>query len=117
MITLTEAAIQKIETLQNEDELEALMQGKGVTLGAPLRVAVRAGGCSGFSYDVFFDFKEPQEDDWVGEFGNIIVVIDPESAVHLQGAVLDYKESLTGAGLVFDNPNVSRTCGCGSSFS
>lgn len=116
MITLTEKAIQKIQELQTEDELEALMQGKGITLGAPLRVAVRSGGCSGLSYDVYFDFKEPETADWVGEFGNLRVVVDPESAVYLQGAVLDYKETLTGAGLVFENPNINRSCGCGQSF-
>jgi iron-sulfur cluster assembly protein/iron-sulfur cluster insertion protein len=117
MITLTERAIQKIQTLQTEDELEGLMQGKGVSLGAPLRVAVRPGGCSGFSYDMYFDFKEPQEDDWVGFFGNLRVVIDPESVVYLKGSILDYKEGLTGAGFSFNNPNVNRSCGCGQSFS
>src|SRR6266498_949053 len=115
MITLTEKAIQKIQTLQAEDELEGLMKGQGVGRGAPLRVAVRSGGCSGLSYDMYFDFKEPDPADWVGEFG-VRVVIDPESAPFLSGAVLDYKESLQGAGFVFSNPNVNRTCGCGSSF-
>lgn len=117
MITLTEKAIQKVQTLQAEDELKALMEGKGVGGGAPLRVAVRSGGCSGFSYDMYFDFKEAGESDWVGEFDGVLVVVDPESAVHLRGSVLDYKEGLTGAGFSFENPNVTRSCGCGQSFS
>lgn len=117
MIILTERAIQKIQVLQAEDELEALMQGKGVGGGAPLRVAVRPGGCSGFSYDMYFDFKEPGNDDWIGEFDRVRVVIDPESAVYLQGSTLDYKEGLQGAGFSFNNPNISRSCGCGQSFS
>lgn len=117
MIILTEKAIQKIQTLQSEDELETLMQGKALVLSAPLRVAVRPGGCSGFSYDMFFDFKEPETEDWVGEFSGVRVVIDPQSAPYLLGATLDYKEGLQGAGFVFNNPNVNRSCGCGQSFS
>lgn len=117
MITLTKKAIQKVQTLQAEDELEGLMQGKGIVMGAPLRVAVRAGGCSGFSYDMYFDFKEPDEEDWVGVFDGVRVVVDRESAPYLIGATLDYKEGLQGAGFTFNNPNVQRSCGCGQSFS
>lgn len=117
MITITTKAVEKIKQLQAEDELESLMQGKGVGNGAPLRVAIRSGGCSGFSYDLFFDFKGLQEDDQSEEFDGVTVVIDSESVVKLEGAILDYKEGLQGAGFVFNNPSAARTCGCGSSFS
>lgn len=117
MIHLTAAAITKVQTLQAEDELESLMQGNGVGNGPALRVAVRPGGCSGFSYDMYFDFKDPGSNDWTGEFDGVRVVVDPESAVHLEGATLDYKEGLNGTGFVFNNPSAQRTCGCGQSFS
>lgn len=117
MITITDTALQKIQTLQAEDELEGLMQGKGIGSRAPLRVAVRAGGCSGFIYDMYFDFKGGQVGDWVETFGNVEVVVDPESAAHLEGVILDYKEGLTGAGFSFNNPSAARSCGCGQSFS
>lgn len=117
MITITNKATEKIRQLQAEDELEALMQGKGVGGGAPLRVAVRPGGCSGFSYDLYFDFKGIQDGDQTEEFDGVTVVVDPESALKLEGAILDYSESLQGAGFKFTNPSASRTCGCGESFS
>jgi iron-sulfur cluster insertion protein len=81
-----------------------------------LRVAVRPGGCSGLSYEMFFD-SEVNGDDEIREFGDVRVAIDPASLPHLAGATLDYKDGLQGAGFSIDNPNVSRTCGCGQSFS
>lgn len=117
MITLTDKAVEKVRTLQEEDELKAVIEGKSFGSRAPLRVAVRPGGCSGFSYDMYFDFKEAGAEDWVGEFGGVVVVVDPESSPYLSGAILDYKEGLQGAGFVFTNPNVNRSCGCGQSFS
>jgi iron-sulfur cluster assembly protein/iron-sulfur cluster insertion protein len=81
-----------------------------------LRVAVRPGGCSGFSYEMFFD-SELESDDIVRSFGPVKVVVDPASAEQLAGATLDYKDSLQGAGFHITNPNATRTCGCGSSFS
>jgi iron-sulfur cluster assembly accessory protein len=81
-----------------------------------LRVAVRAGGCSGFSYEMFFD-AEVDNDDLVSEFGAVRVVVDPESAERLRGSTLDYKDGLMGAGFAIENPNVTRACGCGNSFS
>lgn len=119
MITLTDKAIEKVRTLQEEDELKAVIEGKSYGNRASLRIGVRSGGCSGFSYDMYFDFKEAGVEDWVGEFGggSVSVVVDSESAPYLLGAVLDYKEGLQGAGFVFNNPNVNRSCGCGQSFS
>ena len=84
--------------------------------GLALRVAVRPGGCSGFSYEMFFD-AETDTEDIVTEFGAVRVVVDPESAERLRGSTLDYKEGLMGAGFAIENPNVTRSCGCGNSFS
>ena len=81
-----------------------------------LRVAVRPGGCSGYSYEMFFD-GDLAEDDTVSEYGSVKVVIDAASAPLLGGATLDYKDSLQGAGFHVSNPNASRSCGCGQSFS
>ncbi len=81
-----------------------------------LRVAVRPGGCSGFSYDMFFD-SEFAADDSLSEVGGVRVVVDAASAPYLKGASLDYKDGLQGAGFAINNPNATRTCGCGSSFS
>jgi iron-sulfur cluster assembly accessory protein len=81
-----------------------------------LRVAVRPGGCSGFSYEMFFD-GDIADDDVVKEYGGIKVVTDPTSAGMLKGATLDYKDALQGGGFAIDNPNAQRTCGCGNSFS
>ncbi|HKY49114.1 MAG TPA: iron-sulfur cluster insertion protein ErpA [Acidimicrobiia bacterium] len=84
--------------------------------GLALRVAVRPGGCSGFSYEMFFD-AETDSEDVVTEFGRVKVVVDPESAERLRGSTLDYKEGLMGAGFAIENPNVTKSCGCGNSFS
>ena len=84
--------------------------------GLALRVAVRPGGCSGFSYEMFFD-AETDSADIITEFGNVKVVVDPESAERLRGSTLDYKEGLMGAGFAIENPNVTKSCGCGNSFS
>lgn len=81
-----------------------------------LRVAVRPGGCSGYSYEMFFD-DEVADDDVKLEFGEIGVVVDAASAELLKGATLEYKDALQGGGFSINNPNASRTCGCGQSFS
>ncbi len=106
-VSLTEAAVRKVSEL-----LEA-EPGAGELA---LRVAVRPGGCSGYSYDMFFD-SEQDDDDVVREFGGGKVVVDPTSAELLTGATLDYSDGLQGAGFHISNPNATRTCGCGSSFS
>ena len=76
----------------------------------------RPGGCSGFSYEMFFD-TDLAADDLATSFGSVRVVVDPASATLLQGATLDFKDGLQGAGFSINNPNASRTCGCGNSFS
>jgi iron-sulfur cluster assembly accessory protein len=74
------------------------------------------GGCSGFSYEMFFD-TETSSDDHVTVAGSVIVQVDSASAPHLVGATLNYSDGLQGAGFSIDNPNAQRSCGCGQSFS
>lgn len=105
-VTLTDAASSKVAQLLAEEDGEELA----------LRVAVRAGGCSGYSYEMFFD-TEVASDDVVREFGGVRVVVDETSAEMLAGSTLDYSDGLTDAGFHITNPNATRTCGCGSSFS
>jgi iron-sulfur cluster assembly protein/iron-sulfur cluster insertion protein len=81
-----------------------------------LRVAVRPGGCSGFSYEMFFD-TDVADDDLTNEYKGMRVVVDPSSAQLLAGATLDYKDTIQDSGFTIDNPNAQRTCGCGQSFS
>ena len=106
VITLTDAAAAKVKDL---------IEGEGDPSLA-LRVAVRPGGCSGFSYEMFFD-TEVTDDDVTANYGEVRVVVDPSSAPLLEGATLDYKDGLQQAGFAINNPNAQRTCGCGQSFS
>ena len=107
MIVLTETATTKVkQLLEAEDQPEL-----------SLRVAVRPGGCSGLSYEMFFD-SERAPDDIEQTYGEgVRVVVDPQSAEYLSGASLDYKDGLQDAGFTINNPNAQRTCGCGQSFS
>ena len=106
MITITDIAANKVSELIKQEGDEALA----------LRVAVRPGGCSGFSYEMFFD-TDVAPDDITTSYGDVRVVVDPSSAQLLDGATLDYKDGLQGAGFSINNPNAQRTCGCGQSFS
>ena len=106
MITLTDTATTKVKELLDAEGDPALA----------LRVAVRPGGCSGFAYEMFFDTDIADDDKFV-DFNGVKVVVDPSSAMLLEGATLDYKDGLQGAGFAIDNPNAQRTCGCGQSFS
>jgi iron-sulfur cluster assembly accessory protein len=108
VITLTDSAASKVKELLAAEGADDLA----------LRVAVRPGGCSGFSYEMFFD-GDIAPDDQQATFGaeGVKVVVDPTSAQLLEGASLDYKDGLNQAGFAITNPNATRTCGCGSSFS
>jgi len=98
-----------------EKKLAQLLANEGEeNLG--LRVAVRAGGCSGLSYEMFFD-TESGPDDHVAVSGQVTVRVDSASASHLVGATLNYSDGLQGAGFSIDNPNAQSSCGCGQSFS
>jgi iron-sulfur cluster assembly protein/iron-sulfur cluster insertion protein len=103
---LTDAAAAKVKALMDAEE----------TPNLALRVAVRPGGCSGFSYEMYFDADQADDDIRSGH-GDVLVVIDPASFQHLAGASLDFKDGLQGAGFHITNPNAERTCGCGESFS
>jgi len=81
-----------------------------------LRLGVKGGGCSGLSYSIAFD-THPRERDRIFEFGGVRVFVDPKSFVYLHGMTLDYEETLMRKGFTFINPNSTRSCGCGSSFS
>ena len=105
-VMLTDLAVQKVGELIAAESDPALA----------LRMAVRPGGCSGFSYEMYFD-SQVDEGDVVEAFGDVRVVIDPQSADMIKGSTLDYKEGLMETGFSINNPNVSRTCGCGNSFS
>ena len=106
MITLTDSAATKVKELLDAEGAEDLA----------LRVAVRPGGCSGFSYEMFFD-GDVATDDEKATFGPVQVIVDPASAQLLEGATLDYKDGLDQSGFAITNPNATRTCGCGQSFS
>ena len=106
-IELTDTAAAKVADLMTQE---------GGVDELALRVAVRPGGCSGFSYEMFFD-SEIGEEDVVTSYGQVRVVVDEASSRLLVGATLDYKDSLQGGGFAINNPNASRTCGCGQSFS
>ena len=105
-VTLSDDATSKVAELLAQEEDESLA----------LRVAVKPGGCSGYSYEMFFD-TEVMPDDVVREFGPVKVVVDAASAELLTGSTLDYSDGLQDAGFHITNPNATRTCGCGSSFS
>ena len=107
MITLTDTATTKVRELLDAEGAADLA----------LRVAVRPGGCSGFSYEMFFDGDIAGDDEQVTFGETVRVVVDPASAQLLQGATLDYKDGLDQSGFSITNPNATRTCGCGQSFS
>ena len=104
VITLTEAAADKIKQLMAEENEVAV-----------LRVAVQGGGCSGFQYALGFD-RGAQEGDLELNMHGVEVVVDPYSAPYLQGATIDFLNGLQESGFKIDNPNVSSSCGCGHSF-
>jgi len=106
MITLTDNAASKVAQL---------LEAEGASEMA-LRVAVKSGGCSGFSYDMYFD-GDIATDDITLTFGAVRVVVDPASAPMLEGASLDYKDGLNEQGFEITNPTATRSCGCGKSFS
>lgn len=81
-----------------------------------VRVGVKSGGCSGLSYDLKFD-NEKADDDKVFEDNGVRIIVDKKSFLYLVGTTLEYSGGLNGTGFVFNNPNASRTCGCGESFS
>ena len=106
-MTITETAKNKILTLKNEGNMDETHF---------IRVSVKGGGCSGLSYDLDFDNKINPSDQIFEDKGEIIVM-DMKSFLYLAGTELDFSDGLNGKGFIFNNPNASRTCGCGESFS
>jgi iron-sulfur cluster assembly protein len=106
MITVTESAKEQAIKLMNEENLNNPF----------IRVGVKGGGCSGLSYDLSFD-DQLKEGDQEFEDKGVKIVCDKKSFLYLLGTELDYSGGLNGKGFTFNNPNASRTCGCGESFS
>lgn len=106
MIQMSERAVDKVKEILDQQEPKP----------AGLRIAVVGGGCSGFNYSMAFE-ENPGMLDKTYQFNGLKVFIDQASLLYLDGASVDYVETLEGAGFKFENPNVRSTCGCGSSFS
>ncbi len=102
-------------TEEAKNKLLALMKEEGKDSDTYVRVGVNSGGCSGLSYDLGFDINQ-NEDDKYFEDNGIKIVVNKKSYLYLIGTVLEYSGGLNGKGFVFNNPNASRTCGCGESF-
>lgn len=107
MITLTERASVEVKRIISE---------QGLPDGSALRVGVKGGGCSGFSYTLGFD-DQVGDTDQVSQVGDVRVVCDPKSFLYLNGTEIDYEDGLMGRGFKFGNPNATNSCGCGESFS
>ena len=106
MIQLTERAVDKVREILTSQEPQP----------SGLRIAVVGGGCSGFSYSMAFE-NTPSMLDKTYSYSGLKVFVDQASLLYLDGAEVDYVETLEGSGFKFNNPNVKSTCGCGSSFS
>jgi iron-sulfur cluster assembly protein len=106
MITISDKGAEKVHEFLSAQEADVAMAG--------LRVGVRGGGCSGFQYQLAFD--EQRDGDIVFESHDLKLLVDEESLPFVRGSVIDYEESLQGAGFKVSNPNVVAACGCGSSF-
>lgn len=105
MITLTEKAAKQVQSVMEQEKMSE---------DTFLRVSVTGGGCSGFSYSLNFDTETTDMDKTVQAHG-LKVVVDRKSDLYLDGMEIDFKEGL-GGGFVFNNPNATKSCGCGSSF-
>ncbi len=107
-IQLSETAAREIKTIIQQQELDAEK--------IRLRVGVKGGGCSGFSY--VLDLTENERDtDEITEQHGVRIVCDPKSLIYLDNTTIDFKDEIMGRGFVFNNPNATSSCGCGSSFS
>ncbi|MEM0939985.1 MAG: iron-sulfur cluster assembly accessory protein [Bacteroidota bacterium] len=99
-----------------KEEITTLLTQEGKTGNHNIRVSVKGGGCSGLMYDLSFD-SNIQESDEVFEDKGVKILVDKKSLLYLLGTTLDFSDGLNGKGFQFVNPNASRTCGCGESFS
>ena len=107
-IELTERAAQEVKTILEQNSLPSD--------NSYLRLGVKGGGCSGFSYALdLTENKNDNDEEW--EVHGVKVICDPQSYVYLKGVSVDFKDEVMGRGFVFNNPNATSSCGCGSSFS
>ena len=107
-IQVTEKALAKVRGAMAKEGISADQGG--------LRLGVQGGGCSGLSYNIRFD-TQPRERDRIFQYGDVRVFVDPKSFIYLHGMTLDYQETLMQQGFVFVNPQATKSCGCGTSFS
>jgi iron-sulfur cluster assembly protein len=107
-IQVTEKALAKVRGAMAKEGISPEQGG--------LRLGVQGGGCSGLSYNVRFD-TQPRERDRIFQFNDVRVFVDPKSFIYLNGMILDYQETLMQQGFVFVNPQATKSCGCGTSFS
>jgi iron-sulfur cluster assembly protein len=105
-IKVTEKAVKEIKRIMTENNLPE---------NFALRVGIKGGGCSGLSYNLAFD-SNSRPGDKIIESGGIKIFVDGKSFFYLSGTELDFSDGLNGRGFIFNNPNASKTCGCGSSF-
>jgi len=105
-IIITDKAAEEVKRIINENKIPD---------GYGLRVGVKGGGCSGFTYTLGFD-AAPRDADTVVELNGIKLFVDGKSLFYLSGTELDFTDGLNGKGFVFNNPNAAKTCGCGDSF-
>ena len=106
-ITITDKASSEVKRIMSENK---------ITGSFGLRVGVKGGGCSGMSYSLGFD-SEPRDGDSIIEIKGVKLFVDGKSLFYLSGTELDFSDGLNGKGFVFNNPNATKTCGCGNSFS
>ena len=107
MIRLTDAAVAEVKRILADQQADE---------GTGLRLGVSGGGCSGFSYVMTFD-KESREDDQIADYDGLKVVLSGDAIPYLDSMVVDFNDDVNKRGFVFNNPNASDSCGCGSSFS
>ena len=107
-IAVTEKALEHIRAAMAKENISPAEGG--------LRLGVQGGGCSGLSYVIRFESR-PAERDRIFQYGDVRIFVDPKSFIYLHGMMLDYEETLMRQGFVFNNPNATKSCGCGTSFS
>lgn len=107
-IEVTDKALERIRSAMAKEQVSPETGG--------LRLGVQGGGCSGLTYNIRFDSK-PRERDRVFDYDGVRVFVDPKSFIYLNGMILDYQEGLMQQGFLFRNPNATKSCGCGTSFS
>ncbi len=114
---MNEQAVNEIQVSEKAaKQVKAVMEENQVPENYGLRVGVKGGGCSGLTYTLGFD-GDAREGDTVIEENGVKLFIDGKSLFYLMGTVLDFTDGLNGKGFIFNNPNASKTCGCGESFS